>query len=65
MNARVPVVRQENRLVAPPGAEGPVVRRRSSALRQFGRTARAAAELVLAAADAVADRVLEVIGTRR
>jgi hypothetical protein len=34
-------------------------------LRQFGRTARAAAELVLAAADAVADRVLEVIGTRR
>ncbi len=65
MSTQVPVVRPGNSLVAPPGAEGPIVRRRSSALRQLGRTARAAAELVLVAADAVADRVLEVIGSRR
>jgi hypothetical protein len=34
-------------------------------MRQLIRTARSAAELVLAAADAVAERVLDVIGPRR
>jgi hypothetical protein len=41
-----------------------MVHRRNSALRQLARTARSAAELVLVAADAVADRVLELIGSR-
>lgn len=65
MDSHLPVVRASKSLVAPPGAHGPVVHRRNSAVRQFMRTARSAAELVLVAADAVAERVLEVIGTRR
>jgi hypothetical protein len=65
MNTHLPATRNSNSLVAPPGAEGPVVHRRSSAVRQLIRTARSAAELVLAAADAVAERVLDVIGPRR
>ena len=65
MNTRLPVTRNSNSLVAPPGTAGPVVHRRSSAMRQLIRTARSAAELVLAAADAVAERVLDVIGPRR
>lgn len=65
MDTHLPVVRPSKSLVAPPGTHGPVVRRRNSALRQLARTARSAAALVLVAADAVADRVLEVIGSRR
>ena len=65
MNTHLPATRKSNSLVAPAGAEGPVVHRRSSAVRQLIRTARSAAELVLAAADAVAERVLDVIGPRR
>ena len=65
MNTHLPATRNSNSLVAPTGAEGPVVHRRSSAVRQLIRTARSAAELVLAAADAVAERVLDVIGPRR
>lgn len=65
MDTHLPAVRPSQSLVAPPGARGPVVHRRHSALRQLARTARSAAELVLVAADAVADRVLEVLGSRR
>ena len=65
MNTRLPATRNSNSLVAPEGSEGPVVHHRSSAMRQLIRTARSAAELILAAADAVAERVLDVIGPRR
>jgi len=65
MNTRLPTTRSSNSLVAPAGAEGPIVHHRGSAMRQLMRTARSAAELVLAAADAVAERVLDVIGPRR
>lgn len=65
MNTRLPATRSSNSLVAPAGAEGPIVHHRASAMRQLVRTARSAAELVLAAADAVAERVLDVIGPRR
>ena len=65
MNTRLPTTRGNSSLVAPAGAEGPIVHRRGSAVRQLIRTARSAAELVLAAADAVAERVLDVIGPRR
>jgi hypothetical protein len=65
MDTHLPTVRRSTSVVAPPGARGPVVHRRNSAMRQLVRTARSAAELVLVAADAVADRVLEAIGSRR
>jgi hypothetical protein len=65
MDTHLPAVRPSKSLVAPPGAHGPIVHRRNSALRQLARTARSAAALVLVAADAVADRVLEVLGSRR
>lgn len=65
MDTHLPAVQPSKSLVAPPGARGPIVHRRNSALRQLARTARSAAELVLVAADAVADRVLELIGSRR
>lgn len=65
MNTRLPATRSSSSLVAPAGTEGPVVHQRGSAMRQLIRTARSAAELVLAAADAVAERVLDVIGPRR
>ena len=65
MDSQLPVVRSSKSLVPPAGAEGPIVHRRNPALRQLVRTARSAAELVLVAADAVAERVLEVIGSRR
>ena len=65
MNTRLPATRSSNSLVAPAGTEGPIVHHRGSAVRQLIRTARSAAELVLAAADAVAERVLDVIGPRR
>jgi hypothetical protein len=65
MEPHLPTVRPSRSLVAPPGAHGPIVHRRNSTLRQLARTARSAAALILVAADAVADRVLEVIGSRR
>ncbi len=65
MTNNLPAVRNSSSLVAPAGAHGPVVARRSSAVRQLARTARSAAELVMVAADAVADRVLELVSAPR
>ena len=64
MSENLPMTVGTISLVAPAGARGPVMFRRSSAIRQLKRTTRSAAELVFTAADLVADRVVEMFPPR-
>jgi hypothetical protein len=64
MSDNLPMMVGTTSLVAPAGAHGPVLFRRNSAIRQFQRTARSAAELAFTVADLLADRVIEVFPPR-